>query len=253
MLPMSRQFIYEETDEVGLATLEAIAQAERFNHWMYQVVVSQLRPGPTLEIGSGIGNISQFFLENGWEMTLSDLRPVYCDYLRGEFGSQPSLQQVLPLDLVDPAFERRYAPHLNGYANLYALNVLEHIEDDRRALRHAYQLLRPGGRILILVPAYPWLYNGFDHQLQHYRRYTRAQLAGRFAEAGIPLITTFAFNLIGVLGWFVSGAILRKRLIPTGQMRLYNQLVPWFRQLDRLTRQRWGLSVVAVGEKPEMG
>lgn len=250
---MSRQFTYEETDEVGLATLEAIAQAERFNRWMYEVVVSHLTTGPTLEIGSGIGNISQFFLEHGWEMTLSDLRPLYCDYLRREFDHQPSLRQVLPLDLIDPDFERHYAPHLNRYQNLYALNVLEHIEDDHQALRNAYQLLRPGGRILILVPAYPWLYNGFDHQLQHYRRYTRAQLARCFAEVGIPLTTTFSFNLIGVLGWFVSGSILRKRLIPTGQMRLYNQLVPWFRQLDRLTRQRWGLSVVAVGEKPKAG
>jgi SAM-dependent methyltransferase len=247
---MSRGFAYQAEDDVGLATLETMAQADRFNRWMYEVVAAELLPGPTLEVGSGIGNVSMHFLANGTPLTMSDLRPAYCAHLRSAFGGHPHAQGVVQLDLVAEAFDQRYAAMLGQYTNVYALNVVEHIADDGVAVRNAYQLLRPGGRLLILVPAYPWLYNGFDAQLQHYRRYTRRRLTETLGAQGIPVRRSFFFNLIGIAGWFVSGGLLKRSLIPTGQMRLYNRLVPIFRYLDRLAGQRAGLSVVCVGEKP---
>jgi len=248
-MPEQKPFAFKAIDEEGLSTLKAIAGADRFNQWMFETVERELKPGKTFEVGSGIGNLSQFFLQRGRPLLLSDIRDNYLSHLKTRFAGHPQLLGLEQVDLVHPQFEQQYAPHLGRYDNLYALNVVEHIEDDVQALRNSYRLLKPGGRIVILVPAYPWLYNEFDKNLYHYRRYTRQTLRQAFEAAEIPVLKTFHFNLIGILGWYVSGHLMKNETIPEGQMGLYDQLVPVFRLIDRLAMRQMGLSVIAVGEK----
>ena len=75
----------ENRDPVGLHTLEVIAKAGRFNKWMYDQFKHQLK-GEILEIGSGIGNISQLVIEEGRFITLSDYNDEYCESLRKKFS-----------------------------------------------------------------------------------------------------------------------------------------------------------------------
>lgn len=70
---------------------------------------------------------------------------------------------------------------------IVALNVLEHIEDDREALLQMARLLRPGGVILLEVPAGPLLYDAYDRQLHHFRRYRMSELTEKVAGAGLKL------------------------------------------------------------------
>jgi SAM-dependent methyltransferase len=67
------------------------------------------------------------------------------------------------------------------------LNVLEHIKNDRAALRQIWRLLKPGGVAIIEVPAGPGLYDFFDATFHHYRRYSMRELAGKLAEVGFRL------------------------------------------------------------------
>src|SRR5689334_22266314 len=98
------EFQYKEIDREGWETLDAIAAADKFNKWMYDTI----RPyctGKILEIGSGIGNISKFFIESDADIMLSDIRPVYCEVLRKEF---PRASGVVEMDLTHPTFETTY-------------------------------------------------------------------------------------------------------------------------------------------------
>jgi SAM-dependent methyltransferase len=67
---------------------------------------------------------------------------------------------------------------------LIMLNVLEHIEDDVGALRNAWKLLKPGGALVIEVPAGPSLYDAYDAELQHFRRYSAKELNRKLSAAG---------------------------------------------------------------------
>ena len=134
---------------------------------------------------------------------------------------------------------------------MIALNVVEHIGDDGQAIANARKLLRPGGQLVILVPAYQLLFNRFDTELGHYRRDTRTSLNELLGGSGLEVSHSFHFNLAGTLGWFLARRLLRNKIPPASHVGLFNRLVPLFRALDWLTGRRLGLSVVSVGREPE--
>ena len=71
------------------------------------------------------------------------------------------------------------------YDAMVLLNVLEHIEDDVAAAKHIARMLRPGGVAVIEVPAGPELFDDYDRQLQHFRRYTLPGICGVIERAGL--------------------------------------------------------------------
>ena len=244
---MSRP-VNHQNDPLGHTTLEVISSAGRFNTWMYETI-EPFCSGRILEIGSGIGNISEFFLASGYTIALSDLRKNYLELLGQKFSGYPNLDNILQLDLVDSNFDRNFSPYLETFDTVFALNVVEHIENDQLAIQNAGKLLKEGGTLIILVPAYNFLYNRFDSLLGHYRRYTRKSLKGLFLNNGLRILQSRYFNLAGTIGWYVSGKILRNDTIPGGQMKLYNKLVPVFRLLDKFFFNAAGLSVIVTGKK----
>jgi SAM-dependent methyltransferase len=73
----------------------------------------------------------------------------------------------------------------NSYDAMVLLNVLEHIEDDAAATSHIARMLKPGGVAVIEVPAGPELFDDYDRQLQHFRRYTLRGISGVVEQAGL--------------------------------------------------------------------
>jgi SAM-dependent methyltransferase len=73
----------------------------------------------------------------------------------------------------------------NTYDAMVLLNVLEHIEDDAAATSHIARMLKPGGVAVIEVPAGPELFDDYDRQLQHFRRYTLQSICGVVDQAGL--------------------------------------------------------------------
>jgi SAM-dependent methyltransferase len=74
------------------------------------------------------------------------------------------------------------------------LDVIEHLEDDRGALRELRRVLAPGGALLVTVPAYQWLWSGHDEVNHHCRRYSRATLREAAQEAGWECERATHFN-----------------------------------------------------------
>lgn len=245
---MEKDFIYIEKDEVGIETLDVISSADKFNKWMYETIEPYCR-GEILEIGSGIGNLSKYFLEANANITLSDIRSNYCRHLENDFKESSSLKGVLNLDLVDPMFELKYKNYFNMFDTIFALNVVEHIKNDQMAIENAKKLLKSSGKLIILVPAYDFLYNNFDTELCHFRRYNLEKLKSLYIAAGLSIIKGFYFNCIGMIGWYVSGKLQGNRNIPKSQMSFYNKLVWLFRIADKIVMNKTGLSVIVVGEK----
>jgi len=234
-------------DLPGLETLNNLSRAGNFNRWMYETIAPHCQ-GRVLEVGSGIGNLSAHFLREGHAIMLSDLRGDYCGKLSANFGHFSNLLGIGQINLAGSEFQSRHHLLLGTFDTVVALNVIEHIEDDLEALRNCRSLLRRGGRLIVLVPAFQWLYNGMDLQLQHHCRYTASALQQLFSTADLRVKKVRYFNALGIPGWFISGRIQRNRLPPPCQLALFDAMVPFARLLDCCFSRLLGLSVISVGE-----
>ena len=237
----------EVNDVYGYSTLESISGADKFNRWMYETI-KPFCTGKILEIGGGIGNISQCFLNDKEELVVTELQTEYCDIIRKRFGDHQNLRDVIAMDIVDQEFDLKYKQWFGSFDTVFALNVVEHIADDRKAIANCKKLLKKGGHLIILVPAFQSIFNHFDTALGHFRRYTNQTLRPVFEANDLTIVHCQYFNLIGIAGWWVSGSLLRKKIIPEGQMKLYNFFVPIFRIIDRIANKWFGLSVIMVGK-----
>lgn len=243
---MNPEYIHH--DPVGAATLQLIQKADRLNQWMYETIKPYLK-GSILEVGSGTANISRFAIKDRQQVTLSDYSPDYAAALKKEFSKETLVPDVLMLDLQDPAFIQKNQ-HLEGhFDSIFMLNVIEHLADDGMAIRYCHFLLRPGGRLILLAPAYPYLYCEFDRALGHYRRYTRSSLSQVAVTNGFNLVTSHYFNFLGIAGWLVSGKWLGHKQLAKNEMAAFNKLVPLAKAADALIGKRAGLSAIVVTEK----
>ena len=230
-------------DEVGYQTLEVIAEVDKFNQWMFDTV----RPycsGHVLEVGSGIGNISRFFIQENYSITLSDSDQSYVEHLRKEF----SKNDVIVLDLVHENFYNKYQHLFQSFDTVFLLNVLEHIDNDKQAIENCERLLKPGGSLVILVPAYAFLFSQIDKDLHHYRRYTSKNISNLVAEKKFGIRKVFYFNAMGILAW-TYGKVLGLHTIPAKKMRTFNRLVPLAKFIDKILFRKAGLSVIMVAQK----
>lgn len=231
------------SDAVGAATLEQLAaEAPRYNRWL----TSRIAPWVgrrVLEIGAGIGNMAEFFLDRE-RLVLAEPEAAYRARLSARFAGQAHVR-VVPLRL--PAVDAALAAE--RLDTIICLNVLEHVEADTAALDAMRGLVTPGGRVVLLVPALRALYGSLDAALGHCRRYTAGELRAKVAAAGLRLVHLEYFNLGGVAGWWFTGRVLRRTIIPRASLRLYDALVPLFR-LERWLPWRVGQSLIAIGEVP---
>jgi 2-polyprenyl-3-methyl-5-hydroxy-6-metoxy-1,4-benzoquinol methylase len=245
---MKKEFDFKPIDAEGEATLKTIALANHLNSWMYDTI-KPFSKGKILEIGSGVGNISEYFIDDEATIMLTDIRESYCQALGKKFKNRKTLLGIETMNLVDDDFDAKFIRHFNSYDTVFALNVVEHIFDDQLAIANCYKLLKPGGHLIILVPAYQTLYNDFDKELEHYRRYSEDKLGKLFLSNNFAILHKQYFNAAGIVGWFVSGKLQHHKTIPSGQIKIYNRLVGLFRLFDRLIYNSFGLSIITVGQK----
>ena len=142
------------------------------------------------------------------------------------------------------------------------LDVIEHIEDDLGALRELLRVVRPGGTLLVTVPAYQWLWSEHDVINHHKRRYTRKTLSAVAEQAGWETARTTYFN-----GCLLPVAIVHRRLARPAHLvdepvsdlertpERLNSLLEWPLRFEALLIARGlripvGLSLAAVFRKP---
>jgi glycosyltransferase involved in cell wall biosynthesis len=150
--------------------------------------------------------------------------------------------------LLDVSRAEDYVAFRGHVDTVVCLNVLEHIEDDRAALRSIHETLQDGGRAIILVPEGQSLFNSLDEELGHCRRYSEDELRRRMADAGFAVETVLRFNRISRPGWWLNGKVLRRRTIGRFQLKIFDRMVWLFRSIDGYLPWR-PTSIIAVGRK----
>lgn len=131
-------------------------------------------------------------------------------------------------------------------------NVLEHIEDDVAALENIYHLLPSGGRLVLLVPQYQWLFGSYDRHAGHVRPYTRKDLTRKLKEGKFQPIRFKSFNFMGIWGWWVNSCLLQKTSMDRWQLKIFDTIVPVPRLMEKLLPLS-GISLICIAERQPAG
>jgi SAM-dependent methyltransferase len=154
-------------------------------------------------------------------------------------------------DICSDEFRARFGP---GSADtVVCCNVIEHIEDDNRAVDNLANALTPGGHLLILVPALQQLYGELDRLAGHHRRYDKPLMRKACAGAPIDILELRYFNPIGGLAWWVNRFAKHRTLdddAVNAQIRIFDKYVlPVSRMVDPMTRGFFGQSLICVARR----
>ena len=185
-------------------------------------------------------------METDQNIHLLDIRDNYLSFLQNKF--KLSNEKISKIDIADVNFEKNYPGFLNRFDSIFCLNVIEHIKDDRQAMKNILKMLKPSGKAVVLVPAYQKLFNKIDTSLQHFRRYTDKTLTDIVPQQA-TIQKVFYFNAMGIPAWFIGGKLLQQDSIHKEEMKLYDRFVPIWKLLDKLSNRTIGLSVITIFQK----
>lgn len=222
----------------GLDNLEVMKDAENYNRYLLSLIESHLRPGARVaDFGAGVGTFAIPLLRHGVNVTC----------IEADAGLQAELRRS----------GLRVCGNVSGLPEashdlIYTFNVLEHIADDRATLRALAPKLKPGGRLLIYVPAFAILFTAMDRKVGHLRRYRRADLTGLVCGAGLHVETAHYADSLGFLATLLYRAIGKDDgSIDRSALRVYDRFIfPLSRVLDTLLAHWLGKNLVVVASKP---
>jgi glycosyltransferase involved in cell wall biosynthesis len=232
--------------DVGAMTLRRMAMLAPYNRWLHERF-QEFLGNRILEVGSGVGNQTRFFIDNREHVIASDIEPHYVRELVGRFGERKNVRIAsyrFPLNDAD-----RAELGCERLDTIVCMNVLEHIQDDGSTLEDFAHVLTPGGRLILLVPSLKGLYGSLDQHLHHCRRYARDELHGKVSAAGFEIDALRFLNRPAVFGWWLNSRVLKRRVMPRGQLRFFKWLMPLLK-LEENHPPSFGLSLLVVARKP---
>ena len=235
---------YTQTqDRYAADDLEIMQDARRYASHVFNLFRADIG-ARVLEVGCGISTMSQRLVEIAESVVAIEPNVNCAAIARQALGHHPRFDlRVCHLEDCDRA---ELAAH--RFDTVFCVNVLEHIEDDVAALRTFRDVIVPGGKVLIFVPAIQAAYGPLDAALGHHRRHSKRTLARAFNDAGLDLLSLRYTNPIGLLGWMFGAHVTRSTQHSPLQIKLFESLVaPWALPLERLIPPPIGLSVVGVG------
>jgi SAM-dependent methyltransferase len=233
---------FEEADTELADTLANLEGAANYADWIMALAEPHLGEH-VLEVGAGHGSMTERLAARG-RVTATELSERCVPLLEERYRHYDHVTVFHGDVLANTA--------LGPFDSVVLVNVLEHIENDEKALRSLMRLLRPGGTVVLYVPALEGLYSDFDRRIGHHRRYRRAQLASVMLRAGLEPVDLRYVNTVGALAWWLMARKLRRSPTAGWAVELYDKaVVPVLRRLESGRRPPVGQSIFAVGRRPE--
>ncbi len=230
MTPPAFQYVGSE--------LATFAKAQNWKGRLRREMSPYLR-GKVAEVGAGLGSMTTVLSGCAFHSWLA-LEP------------DPGLAKQIPNGSTTDVFVGTLSDlaAADAFDTILYIDVLEHIEDDRRELSTAAARLAPGGRLIVLVPAHNFLFTPFDKAIGHFRRYNKSMLRA-VAPASLTLKRLRYLDSVGFFASLANKLLLRQAMPTTSQILFWDRfMVPVSEFTDALLGFRFGKSLLAVWEKP---
>ena len=230
----------DDADAQLAGVLDAIDEASEYADWIASLLAEHVS-GKILEVGSGHGVLTERLAHLG-HVTASDPSERAVELLRKRFADNPNVAVV--------EGDAESVPGEGLYDTIVMINVLEHIPDDVGALATLSKKLRPGGKMVMWVPAFNLLYSRFDSAIGHHRRYRRKTVSLACKRAGLSVVDVQYVNSAGFMAWLLYARVLGQVPTKGWTTQLYDRnVVPLLRKLENGREMPLGQSVLCVAQR----
>lgn len=214
-----------------------------------QLVADRVAPGSIVDIGCGAGDLVAWFAERGYDVRGIDVSERIVEAARDHLRSRG-----LDANSIERSSIESFVDRGERADNVVSTECLEHIEDDATAFDRLVAAVRPGGRLIISVPAMPSLFGPKDVAVGHYRRYTAKRLRALAERPDLRVEELRHWNFLGVVPTFVAVHVLRRAVNDSfrfgapglGNRLLRKSLAPWFQYVENRIAFPVGLTLVMV-------
>ncbi|HEV2253152.1 MAG TPA: methyltransferase [Streptosporangiaceae bacterium] len=222
--------------------LVALSECRNHRRWFAEFARPYLGDHP-IEIGSGLGDYAREWIPQVKRFTATDADEAMVVGLKRELADCPHVD-VRQIWLPTMAAAE--------HSCLISYNVLEHIEDDVEALRSMAGLVRQGGYVVLVCPAFRFAMSPVDIATGHVRRYTKRTMRTALTAAGLEVVDLKYANSLGLICYYAFTSLLRQQPSTGATMIFYDRVVvPVVHGAERLIRRPpFGQSVVAVARVP---
>ncbi len=221
--------------------LEGLATAVNHRRWFVELALPYLGDNP-IEIGSGLGDYALEWAEHLPRFTATEADPDRLVLLKERLADHP---QIDVREMLLPTTER------GDYSAAVSYNVLEHIEDHVGALRSMAELVRPGGRVILIVPAFMFAMSQVDIATGHIRRYTKKTMRAAMTAAGLQIEKLHYANALGLIGYYTATSIFKLAPKEGPMVKIYDSVVlPVTKAAEKIVRPPFGQSVFVVAKVP---
>jgi SAM-dependent methyltransferase len=217
----------------GVDILEALENAHNYNDYLTGLVRELAESTDLIDFGAGIGTFSKRLRTAGYRVTCVEPDPLLRQSLQ-EQGFD-TLKNIAAVADESASF-------------IFSLNVMEHIEDDSEVIREIHRKLKPGGVLLVYVPAFACLWTDLDEKVGHYRRYTKTSLQRLVAQEGFMIKQIRYVDTLGFIAALVCRLLNRSApRVTATTIRLYDRwLFAPSRVLDELFGRWFGKNVYVL-------
>jgi SAM-dependent methyltransferase len=194
----------------------ALSLADNYRAALLREFAPALR-GNVLEVGAGIGQITEALLQKPAVTRLVSIEP------------HPAFYGQLVKKFPGHAIVSGTVENLkedDHWDSIVSINVLEHIAQDEPELKNYHRLLlKNHGALCLFVPARPEIYAPIDKDFGHFRRYTRPELRQKLEQAGFHVQRLRYYNIAGYLAWWLNFRLLKKRHFNPGSVRFFDRFI----------------------------
>ena len=221
-------------------TQDRMARLPNYYAWICSRFADHLS-GTVLELGCGAGLVLRGYVDRVERVIAVDLDAGLLERLAGAYP--PGKVRALKADL---AGDWRELEGVSADA-IVALDVIEHFEDDAAFVRKLKRHLKPGGKVVLKVPAQSRLYGEIDRASGHFRRYDADELRALMERHGFRTLSLRPMNAAGAWAYrFKRGRRSSfSQTFSPARLRVVNALIPLLALLDRVPGLK-GLSLVGV-------
>ena len=225
-----------------------MSKTNKYNAWQIELIKESIK-GRVLEIGTGIGNITELIAPYADELISIEISKEPYDF------AQTKLSHLRNLTLINGDFMNFDLSSYGRFDIIICTNVLEHIEFDELALRKMNLLLKKNedskSILFLLVPAHKQLFGTCDVEVGHFRRYNKKILSDKIKAAGFYSRQMKYFNSIGAIGWWINFCLFKRHGAneddTSFQIKIFEYFIlPWLRIVEKIKEPLFGISLIAT-------